>query len=80
MEYDEYAHSCEIVDRWMSQNTFDHVSALIQVMACCHHAITWADVDQDVCRHVASLGHNELNALTNTRVALLWGTENHTIS
>ena len=23
-------------------------------------AITWANVDQDLCRHMASLGHNEL--------------------
>ena len=26
-----------------------------------HQAITWANVDQDPWRHVASLGHNELN-------------------
>ena len=24
--------------------------------------ITWANVDPDLCRHMASLGHNELNA------------------
>ena len=23
-------------------------------------AITWANVDPDLCRHMASLGHNEL--------------------
>ena len=26
-------------------------------------AITWAYVDPDLCRHMASLGHNELNSL-----------------
>ena len=24
-------------------------------------AITWANVDPDLCRHMASLGHNELS-------------------
>ena len=24
-------------------------------------AITWANVDPDLCRHLASLGHNELS-------------------
>ena len=35
---------------------------LIQVMACAvrQHAITWANVDRDLCRPMASLGHNEL--------------------
>ena len=26
-------------------------------------AITWASVDLDLCRHMASLGHNELNGV-----------------
>ena len=26
-------------------------------------AITWADVDPDLCHHMASLGNNELNRL-----------------
>ena len=25
--------------------------------------ITWANFDSDLCRHMASLGHNELNGL-----------------
>ena len=25
-------------------------------------AITWANVDLDLCRHMVSLGHNELNS------------------
>ena len=28
--------------------------------AVSQQAITWANVDQDLCRHMASLGHNEL--------------------
>ena len=24
------------------------------------HAITWANVDQDLCRHMESLGHSEI--------------------
>ena len=27
------------------------------------HAITWANVDPDLCRHLASLGHNELDVM-----------------
>ena len=34
---------------------------LVQVMG--HQAITWASVDQDPCRHMASSGSNELNLL-----------------
>ena len=33
----------------------DDLSTLVQVMA-----ITWANVDPDLCRHMVSLGHNEL--------------------
>ena len=37
-------------------------SKLVQVMAWCLQAttITWANVDAGVCRHMVSLGHNEL--------------------
>ena len=28
--------------------------------AVLHQAITWAQVDPDLCRHMASLSHNEL--------------------
>ena len=40
----------------------DDKSTLVQVMlgAIRQQAITWANVDPDLCRHVASLGHNEL--------------------
>ena len=39
----------------------DDKSTLVQVMAWCHQAITWANVDPDLCRKMASLGLNELN-------------------
>ena len=38
----------------------DDKSILVQVMAW-HQAITWANVDPDLCHHMVSLGHNELN-------------------
>ena len=33
-------------------------------MVWCRQAttITWANVDPDICRHMASLGHNELKS------------------
>ena len=56
---------CEMAIRWMSQNFTDHKSTLVQVMAWFfgavrQQAITWASVDLDPCRHMTSLGHNEL--------------------
>ena len=40
----------------------DDKSTLVQVMAWAvrQQAITWANVDPDPCRHMASLSHNEL--------------------
>ena len=45
----------------------DGKSTLVQVMAWClrQQAITWANVDPDLWRHVASLGHIELNQSYN---------------
>ena len=35
-------------------------------------AITWANVDPDLCRHIASLGHNELSHhLTDDQSAMV---------
>ena len=41
----------------------DGKSILVQVMlgAIRQQAITWANVDPDLCRHMASLGLNELS-------------------
>ena len=36
-------------------------ATLVQVMAWCREAITWANVDSVLCRLMASLGHNDLN-------------------
>ena len=56
--------SCEIALMWMSLDFIGDQSTLVQVMAWCRQATsqysTWADVDPDFCRHMASLGHNEL--------------------
>ena len=44
----------------------DDKSTLVQVMAWCRQAISWANVDLDLCCHMhdmASLGHNELTHL-----------------
>ena len=46
--------SCEIALIWMSLDFTDDQSTLVQVIA-----ITWANVDPDLCRHMASLIHNE---------------------
>ena len=45
---------------WMPENFTDDKSTLVQVMAWCLQAITWANIDPDLCCHMASLGHNEL--------------------
>ena len=37
----------------MPQNTVDDKSTLVKL-------ITWANVNFDLCRHMTSLGHNEL--------------------
>ena len=49
----------------MPQDTFDDRSTLVQVMALClqQQAITWANVDQDLSGHMASLGHKELSLI-----------------
>ena len=46
----------------MSLDLTDDKSTLVQewLGAVRQQAITWANVDPDLCRHMASLGHNEL--------------------
>ena len=46
--------------RWMPRDLSDDKSTLVQVTAWCQQAITWANVDLVPCRHMVSLGHNEL--------------------
>ena len=56
--------SCEIVLRKMSSDLTDDKSTLVQFGAVRQQAITWANVDPDPCRHMASLGHNELKIIS----------------
>ena len=44
----------------MPQYPFDDKSTLVHVMAQQHQAIIWANADPDLCRHMTSLGRNEL--------------------
>ena len=50
---------CEIAHGWMPQNLTNEKSTLVWVIAWCQ-AITCANVDWEQCRHIASLGNNEL--------------------
>ena len=50
--------SSEFAFRWMSLDRTDDKSTLVQVIAWCRQpqAITWVNVDPDLCRHIGSLG------------------------
>ena len=54
--------SCEIALIWMPRNAFDNTPTLVQVMvwAVRQQAITWENIGPDLCRYMASLGHNKL--------------------
>ena len=57
--------SYEIALRSMPQDLTDDKPTLVQVMAWCHmgnkqQTATWANVDPDLCRQMASLSLNEL--------------------
>ena len=54
--------SFEMAPSWLSQGFAGDKSTLVQVIAGCRQqqAITWTNVFQDLCRHMASLGLNEL--------------------
>ena len=56
--------SCDNTLRWMPQDLTDDKSTLVLVMTNIspirQWAITWANVDPDLCCHTASQGHNEL--------------------
>ena len=60
--------SCEIALRWMQQKNHDEKSTLVQIMAWCmrQQPITWANVDTDLCHHMASLGHNGLMSVRSS--------------
>ena len=67
----------------MPQDLTDDKSTLVQVMACGavrQQAITWANIDRDLCRQMLSLGLNELNAsiyLGHLSMQLMVATLNH---
>ena len=72
---DGWGISCEIAIIWISLDFTDDQSTLVQQVniAWRHQAITWANVDPDLCCHMVSLGHNELN-LTNCHTSNISGT------
>ena len=49
----------------MQQNILDGKLALFRVMAWCRRrqAITWFNVNADLCRHMTRCGHHGLNML-----------------
>ena len=47
---DDWSISCKIVLKWMPMDLTDGKSTLV---AWWHQAITWANVDPDLCRHMA---------------------------
>ena len=59
--------SCEIALIWMSLDFTDGQSTLDQVMAW-WQAITWANVYPNICRHIVSLGNNELMSVNESRL------------
>ena len=67
---------CEIALRWTVQDLSHDKSALIQVMAMFFavrpQTITWANVDQDHCHDIVSLGHNELRRLYFYFFHIIW--------
>ena len=66
---DGWGISCEIALIWMSLDFTGDQSTLVQVMAGAlrQQAITWANVDPDLCCHMASLGHIELTYVLKLR-------------
>ena len=55
---DSWGSFSEIFLRRMSLDFTNIKSTLVQVMAWCCQAITYANVDPNLCRHMASLGLN----------------------
>ena len=52
--------SCETAIKWMPRDLTYDKSTLVQLGAIRQQTITCANVDRDLCSHMASLGHNEL--------------------
>ena len=58
----------ELPLRWLTRNSLVMSQHWFKLWlgAIRQQAITWANVDPDVCRHLASLGHNELTLPRST--------------
>ena len=56
--------SFEIALRWISLE--------LNIGSVRQQAITWANVDPDLCHHMASLGYYELNMLFGPYVYIQW--------
>ena len=65
---DGWSICCKIVLKWMQMDHIDGKSTLVPVMAWCHQATSHylSQLWPDLCRHMASLGHNELNSWTTS--------------
>ena len=59
---DSWAIFCKIALRWMSMDLTYDKSILFQVMAWCRQG-TWDNVDPELCRHMASLGHELISVI-----------------
>ena len=61
--------SSAIAFRWTAQDPAYDKSTFVQVKAYCltapsHYMKSWISVDPDLCHHLASVGHSELNITT----------------
>ena len=55
---DGWGISSETAHRWTSPDLTDDKSTLVQEIS---QVIIWANVDQDLCPHMTSIGYIELN-------------------
>ena len=60
---DSWGTSRQIALIWTLVDLTDEKSTLVQLMVWCRQssAITWTNADSDLCRHIALLGHNDIN-------------------
>ena len=59
---------CDIYLRWMSLNFFtNEKSTLVHGLVSMQQAVTWTNIDPDICHHMAPLGYNGL-----TQIILIW--------
>ena len=58
---------CEIGPRWMPQNLTSENSTLVVGR---QQAITWANIDADLCHHMASPEHDELTPTANVKLLM----------